>query len=73
MRRQPLVALMLGALMVGLFAYAGSVSTPETFQALSPAKQRPAPAFTLPDQQGTSLGLVDLRGKVVVVRFWVTW
>ena len=73
MRRQPLVALMLGALALGLCELAGSVSTPDTFQALSPANQRPAPAFTLPDQHGISQGLADLRGKVVVVRFWVTW
>jgi cytochrome oxidase Cu insertion factor (SCO1/SenC/PrrC family) len=45
----------------------------ETFRALPPAHQRPAPTFTLPDQHGAPVRLADLRGKVVVIQFWVTW
>jgi peroxiredoxin len=43
------------------------------FQALAPAQQTFAPTFTLPDHRGTPVSLAEMRGKVVVVRFWVTW
>ena len=34
---------------------------------------KPAPAFALPDLQGRTHRLDDLRGKVVMVFFWATW
>ena len=34
---------------------------------------KPAPAFALPDLQGRTQRLEDLRGKVVMVFFWATW
>ncbi len=72
-RMRPSVALMLGALTLGLLVHVGSVSALETFRALQPAEQRLAPVFALPDQYGTPIGSTDLQEKVVVVRFWVTW
>ena len=33
----------------------------------------PAPAFTLPTLSGVPIRLSDLRGKVVLLNFWVTW
>lgn len=36
---------------------------------LSPVPATPAPGFTLTDQQGRTLSLSDLRGKVVVLEF----
>jgi peroxiredoxin len=33
----------------------------------------PAPDFTLPTLSAASIRLSDLRGKVVVLNFWVTW
>ncbi len=33
----------------------------------------PAPAFALPDLQGRTVRLEDLRGKVVLLFFWTTW
>jgi cytochrome oxidase Cu insertion factor (SCO1/SenC/PrrC family) len=65
--------LMVGALTFGLFRSTAGAAVLETMQALPAAQQRPAPAFTLPDLQGTLTRLADLQGKVVVVRFWVTW
>ena len=34
---------------------------------------KPAPAFSLPDLDGKTRQLADLRGKVVMVFFWATW
>ena len=34
---------------------------------------KPAPAFALPDLQGKTVRLEDLRGKVVLLFFWTTW
>lgn len=32
-----------------------------------------APAFTLPDLNGSPVSLSDFKGKVVVLNFWATW
>src|SRR5919198_6743402 len=72
-RIRPLQSWIVGFLVVGFCGLAARASGLETFQALPPATQYAAPAFTLPDQHGTPMRLDDLRGKVVVVRFWVTW
>jgi hypothetical protein len=63
----------LGALVFSLLQVAAGAAALDTLQALPATQQRPAPAFTLPDHQGQTVRLADLRGKVVVVRFWVTW
>jgi cytochrome oxidase Cu insertion factor (SCO1/SenC/PrrC family) len=69
-----LAAFLITCLLVsGLCGVVPSAAALKTFQALPSAQQFPAPAFTLPDHRGTSVSLADMRGKVVVVRFWVTW
>jgi len=34
---------------------------------------KPAPGFALPDLQGKTVRLKDLRDKVVMLYFWATW
>jgi cytochrome oxidase Cu insertion factor (SCO1/SenC/PrrC family) len=34
---------------------------------------KPAPEFALPDLQGKTVRLADLKGKVAVLFFWATW
>ena len=34
---------------------------------------KPAPAFELPDLEGRTHRLAELKGKVVMLFFWATW
>jgi cytochrome oxidase Cu insertion factor (SCO1/SenC/PrrC family) len=72
MSRWSLIGL-LGVLAYGLFGAAAGAASLESFAALSDSSRRPAPAFTLPDQHGVPRHLAEFQGKIVVVRFWVTW
>jgi cytochrome oxidase Cu insertion factor (SCO1/SenC/PrrC family) len=73
MRAWFVVSFTVGALAFSFLKFAAGAAGLDTFRALPSAQQRPAPAFTLPDHQGHAIRLADLRGKVVVVRYWVTW
>jgi cytochrome oxidase Cu insertion factor (SCO1/SenC/PrrC family) len=70
---QSFIIMITSLLVCGLLDIAAVASALDTFRALPSDLQRPAPAFTLPDSQGTPLALSALHGKVVVVRFWATW
>jgi hypothetical protein len=37
------------------------------------AADRPAPAWSLPTEQGGQLDLASLRGKVIFLNFWASW
>jgi cytochrome oxidase Cu insertion factor (SCO1/SenC/PrrC family) len=39
----------------------------------APSASTSMPAFELPDGNGATIRSADLRGKVIVVRFWATW
>ena len=50
---------------------ADSPKLPEGLAA--PGQLTPIPVFELPDPDGNPVRSEDLRGKVMVVRFWATW
>ena len=39
----------------------------------APRQPMPMPDFSLPDVGGNTVSSADLRGKVIVMRFWATW
>ena len=66
---------LLFVLAAGLTSHAARAAEPDPaavrIQPYDPPK--PAPGFSLPDLNGKTVRLDDLRGKVVLVFFWATW
>ncbi len=65
-------------LIAGLFAAASGPFSPaeagKMRRLLQPIPGKPqAPAFRLPDTDGTMRTLEDWAGKVLIVNFWATW
>ena len=56
-------------------ALPAAAATPDwtTFSATPYDPPKPAPEFSLPDLDGHSVALAELRGKVTLVFFWATW
>ena len=68
--RRGLFALVATVLLAGMATAAPDFASIKV-QRYSPPK--PAPAFSLPDLDGNTRSLSDLRGKVVMLFFWATW
>jgi len=64
------------ACVVGMTTYAAGESKPPTSVDVSKATEKfvkPAPQFTLNDINGSELSLDSLKGKYIVLDFWVSW
>lgn len=59
-------------LLVVLLATAFAVFAEERLSHVAAVGQ-PAPAFSLPDQQGRPWALSAVRGRVVILNFWTSW
>ena len=54
----------------------GVAAAAPDFASVKVQRQTPpkaAPGFTLPDVDGATHALSDMRGKVVMLVFWATW
>lgn len=71
MKTRSLAAALVGVWLTTMAAAAGPDFASLELVGYSPPK--PAPAFALPDLQGRTLRLDELRGKVVLLFFWATW
>ena len=51
----------------------GSRSNASASAKMEEAGRKPAPNFTLKDENGQNVSLADYKGKVVLLNFWATW
>ncbi len=70
-KRSILAVIFFLVLGVGIFLFARPKA--EDLKTASFDQTKPAPEFSLPDINGTTVKLSDFKGKVVVLNFWATW
>jgi hypothetical protein len=63
--------LSVGALSAG--AYAAEGLFPNATVMAAPQQPTKLPDFELPNVNGGTLRSADMKGKVIVIRFWATW
>ncbi len=68
-----LVALAAGVLAPGMITAIAADLPPLPAGLAAPSKPTPAPVFDLPLANGGTMRADELRGKVVIARFWATW
>lgn len=69
--RRPLVLIALATIGFFLFLTVLSPKAPSGDQGLLP--EGPAPPIRIKTPSGDHIALADLKGKVVLVKFWATW
>lgn len=69
--RKPLIPILLGLVGFVLFVMLFSPKQPSAGDGLLP--EGPAPEIGIRTPEGAVKTLADLRGKVVLVKFWATW
>ena len=70
---QGLRVLIAGSLVAGFIPAVAADLPPLPAGLTAPAKLTRMPAFNLPRAAGGTLHAEELRGKVVIARFWATW
>jgi len=70
---QGLLLLLGGALATGVFPVNAADLPPVPGGLAAPSKATRLPAFDLPEINGAMVHAGELRGKVVIIRFWATW
>lgn len=73
-RIQPAAILLIAIGMFSFYSCTGSKTSAATeAQKAAEAGRKPAPNFSLKDENGTNVSLADYKGKVVLLNFWATW
>lgn len=73
-RIQPAAILLIAIGMFSFYSCTGSKTSAATeARKAVEAGRKPAPNFTLKDENGTNVSLADYKGKVVLLNFWATW
>ena len=62
-----------GVVAVVILSTSSLRSSPHAADLTVATERKPAPSFTLKDQNGEPLVLSSYRGKVVLLNFWATW